>query len=470
MPGGYGLNRRGDFDEIRYSFSNNIWRGDIMKSALIVPPVRDFYFTPQRAAFLGIRTLGLLLNERGVPYEMFNGVRRRGRRESLPASLEHLRPHLGKEYFFGNFYRFGTTEENLAARVREYGPDIIFITSIAFCYAEEAMRTAHACKELMPDVPVVIGGPGPSVYPEYYLRSSAADYAAAGEAECFIDGFLCDPSSAPGVWYQEGGILNHVEAPDTPCYFRPVLVPLHETADTAYYSTMITRGCPKRCSFCPVWRQFPGFRKAAADDIEEMCAQLKGSGKQVHINFEDDNVTLDFPWFHNVLETVRRCTGGNFSFSMENGSSFAVLDEEKVRVLKEYNVRQMNLSLISANPDILAENRRGRDTGAFEEAVRLLDRYKIPVIAYIIAGLKGESRNSVMEGVRFLERLPVLIGISAYYPVPGIEGYEDRSFFDAIPPRQCAGSAFMPWHDISTPELVDIFIAARRINVVKGWR
>jgi len=438
-----------------------------MKAALVVPPVRDFYFTPQRAAFLGVRTLAALLKERDIPHALISGVRQRGRREPLPDSLEHLRPHVGKTYFFEHFYRFGVTEDNLAAQVRDYGADIIFITSIAFCYAEEAMRTANACKALMPGVPVVIGGPGPSVYPEYYLRNSAADFAVTGEAEHFMKGFPGDLHSAPGVWYREGGTIRHSGTPDTPCSFRPLLVPLRETAGTAYYSTMITRGCPQRCSFCPVWRQFPGFRKAAADDIEEMCAQLRGSAKHVHINFEDDNVTLDFPWFHNVLDTVRRCTGGNFSFSMENGSSFAVLDEEKVRILKEYNVRQMNLSLISANPDILAGNRRGRDTGAFEEAVRLLDRHGIPVIAYIIAGLKGESRDSVMEGVRFLERLPVLTGISAYYPVPGIEGFEDRSFFDAIPPRQCTGSAFMPWHDIDTPELVDIFIAARRINLGK---
>ncbi|HQP49315.1 MAG TPA: radical SAM protein [Spirochaetota bacterium] len=438
-----------------------------MKAALVVPPVRDFYFTPQRAAFLGVRTLAMLLKERGVPHAVINGVRQRGRREPLPGSLAHLSPHVGKKNFFGNFYRFGVTEDNLAVQVRDYGADIVFITSIAFCYAEEAMRTADACKALMPGIPVVVGGPGPSVYPGYYLRNCAADFAVTGEAEHFMEGFPGDLRSAPGVWYREGDILKHTEAPETPCSFRPVLVPLHESADTAYYSTMITRGCPKRCSFCPVWRQFPGFRKAAADDIGEMCSPLMGSAKKVHINFEDDNVTLDFPWFHNVLETVRRCTGGNFSFSMENGSSFAVLDEEKVRVLKEYNVRQMNLSLISANPDILAENRREKGTGAFEEAVRLLDRHGIPVVAYLIAGLKGETRASVMEGVRFLERLPVLIGISAYYPVPGIEGYEDRSFFDAIPPRQCAGSAFMPWHDIDTPDLVDIFIASRRINLGK---
>nr|HPJ37245.1 hypothetical protein [Spirochaetota bacterium] len=87
-----------------------------MKAALVVPPVRDFYFTPQRAAFLGVRTLAALLKERDIPHALISGVRQRGRREPLPDSLEHLRPHVGKKYFFEHFYRFGVTEDNLAAQ------------------------------------------------------------------------------------------------------------------------------------------------------------------------------------------------------------------------------------------------------------------------------------------------------------------------------------------------------------------
>jgi len=74
-----------------------------MRVAIVIQPVRDFYFTPQRASFLGAHTLSEILRRNRVDHHVFNAVRGRGRSIPLPVELNYLSPYLGSRHFFSGY-------------------------------------------------------------------------------------------------------------------------------------------------------------------------------------------------------------------------------------------------------------------------------------------------------------------------------------------------------------------------------
>ena len=356
-----------------------------MRIALAVPPVEDFYFSPRRASFLGLHTLIRILGRYGADYRIFNGVRVKGRPIPLPEELSHLVPHIGKEFFFKNYYRFGITVEHLPDQIAAFRPDHVFIHSFAFCYAREAVDLTEACRKRLPKSLIVLGGAGPAVYPEYYLKRSSCDYVAGAEAERILPVYLKNPVAAPGLHFRNKTPIGLKESSPGPG-FEPVMVSMGNRGNIDYYSTMVTRGCPHHCSFCSVKQQFPGFRKAGRDAVSSLFQSLDRNNWS-HVNFEDDNLTHDFIYLRELLELLKHHSGNRYSFSMENGTSFHNLDGEKIEILKGYHLRQLNLSLISLHKETLKDMRRDYDEGDFRAIVNICHSADIPVIAYLISGL-----------------------------------------------------------------------------------
>ncbi len=390
----------------------------------------------------------------------------RGRESPLPPELSYLSPHLGREGFFKRYYRFGPTPERLAADAAAWNPDHVLITSFAFCYAAEAIETADACRKLNPSTIISMGGAGVSAYPEYFLRHSGADYAVAGEADGTILEFLREPFSVPGVYYRQGDDIRTTGTAKPPHEFFPVVKAMHVSAGVSYFSSMLTRGCPMGCAFCSARLHMPGFRKPSLDCVDEAFRVIDGASGRVHLNIEDDTIAHDFDFLLSVLELLRKRSPGA-SFSMENGVDYRTLDADRVRRLARMGLSKLNMSLVSLNDGVMKNYGRRSLPEHFEEVVLAASEAGVPVTAYLIAGLRGETAESVEESLRYLEKLPVLIGISPFYPVPGIAGFEDRSVFDGIPPRLCAGTAFYPWYSLTTEELVDTFRRARISNLAR---
>jgi len=169
-----------------------------------------------------------------------------------------------------------------------------------------------------------------------------------------------------------------------------------------------------------------------------------------------------------ALDILDRCSGGNYSFSMENGVDFRTLNDDILKLLKRRNLSKLNISLVSA--DVRTALRCGRryTRDEFIRVVHVSSSLGIPVTAYLICGLPGEGYDRINAGVDFLAQLSVLIGISIFYPVPGIEGFTDTGIFDKLSPLLCRGSSFHPWNDCTIEELVHTFMRVRALNMSKS--
>ena len=461
------------------------------RAAIIIPPIRDFYFTRHRFSALGAHIVEKILLSAGLHTELLNFplMNIRGAPLPLPGALNHLEPYLianetGKLSFFTELRRFGPSADQCVSMIGKANPDICFFSVFAFCYADDAIDLACAVKKNMPGVPVVMGGAGPSAYPEYFLRNFSIDYVLAGEAEASLEKFLQrinrdtpDFPVVPNLWWKiQDKIQRHLVTGAAKS--DRIIVPLEKsarTSKTVTFSTSLSRGCPKRCAFCSSrFAHGAEFRTAPEGSIsralKELGPELVPKNKQVIINFEDDNLLADEPFLKSAVSLFRKRIPG-VQFVAENGIDHSFLSPELCGWLIDNGMKKFNLSLGSIDPGILARGRRFIDLERYEQVIRLLERNQVPNVTYFICGFKEDTLETTLNNLVYLHKLPTLIGISPYYAVPGLSGFENRSVFDCLPSSLCLGAAIFPWNNsLSTKIMITAFRLARFSNLLKSHR
>lgn len=426
------------------------------RACIVAPPVEDFYFTPHRFSSLGARIVADMLRRAGweVSLLLLPAAENGTGELPLPSWLKHLQPSIlsgerGPLAFFSRYRRFGPDIARCAAMVLETTPEVVFLAVFAFAYADSALALARELKRLRPRLHIVAGGAGATVAPWYFTASgSGVDEILAGEAELSLRNWI-DGSEVEGEI--EAAIA---QLPDRRA-FR--------------VTTMLTRGCPKRCSFCAnhlchgrSFRRIPAERAMAA--FESLADPPPGA--RVSINFEDDNVLYARSYFFDLLSRLRR-RYGNPRFSAENGLDYQRLDEETVRHLVDLGFEQFNLSLGTVDPQLLELNRRHARPERLREALFAIDSLGKPAVTYFICGLPGDSTASVVDSLLFIAGLPTRSGISLFYPVPGLPGFEAPEQFRSHPAGLCAGSSAYPWSgSLTTAQMVTAFRLSRLVNLV----
>lgn len=435
-----------------------------MRAAIVVPPIEDFYYSPRRASSIGARVVDAVLRRSSCQTVFFDFPASRGRpaRLPLPDALRHLAPYVlsgerGPTSFFTGYKRFGPSDEECACLILDSGADAAFFSVFAFAYADTAISLARAIKNKAPGFPIVIGGAGYSVIPEYFLRSCAFDAGLVGEAETVLPDFL-GGEGIPSAKRPTGKKGLEIE---------PIVTVTYEKRDAVFASTVVSRGCPKQCSFCSTAAtQGTRFRKAEIGGIIEAVSALP-AGKRLFLNFEDDNALVDPDFFFAVIDGVRALRPDAL-FSAENGLDYSLLDEPALDRLIASGFRQFNLSLASTDPDVLASMNRGGDPRLLARLCAEIAERGIPSVVYFISALPGDSPERTIDAIRFIAGLPSLVGISPFYPVPGIVGYEDKNAFVDAPSIRCAGSSCLPWNGtLTTAQIVTAFRIARLANLAK---
>ncbi|MDR3200106.1 MAG: hypothetical protein LBT68_01495, partial [Spirochaetales bacterium] len=89
-------------------------------------------------------------------------------------------------------------------------------------------------------------------------------------------------------------------------------------------------------------------------------------------------------------------------------------------------------------------------------------------VSYFIAGLETDSPQTITRHLAFLAKAPTLAGISLFYPVPGISGFDPPPDTLRRHPGLARGSLAYPWTgSLSTGQLVTAFRLSRLVNLMK---
>ncbi|MCX7725830.1 MAG: radical SAM protein [Chitinispirillaceae bacterium] len=460
-----------------------------LKIAVVIPPIEDFYLTPHRLSNAGARIVFEIIKEENfdtILIDAFEDVNKK-RCQPLASSLYYLKDfiipaEIGKTSFFTKFHHFGQSYEELAEKVLNYKPDVCMISCFAFCYLKPLIKLAEIIKKRNKSIIIVAGGGGVTVYSDYFLRNSSIDFTLGGEAEVslipfinFLKGIVRKPEEVPFLGWKEGEkrFYSPIKKFTHHSEIKPIIVKTNSLSKKVSYSLFLARGCNFSCRFCSsILIHGNCFRHCDEEQLENYLENLKKENHhenmKININLEDDNLLCDYDFLLKVLKICKKYFPKS-TFTAENGIDYRLLSPKRCQELINYGFRQFNFTLGNISSEIMAKVKRENRVELYQSLLSEAKKYSIPVITYLICGFPEDTKENIGESIKYLIFSDTIIGISLFYPVPGIFGFDNIKFFDNIDPQLCCGASAYSWSkNIDTKTLITAFRLVRFINLLKS--
>jgi len=323
---------------------------------------------------------------------------------------------------------------------------------------EKARGVVNACR--LGEVPVVLGGPGYSIFPREALKYLGADMGIAADGEGAFCSLIERLETGSDLADLAGLYLPGREGID-PDFSRPLsdcAVPveyLGGCADPAnpdiWVPVQSRRGCPNACSYCSTFLiQGKTIRSTPPELVVEGVERLAQRG--FHRFFFVDN-SFNIPRAH-ALELCRLLRQLKPPVAWRCILYPEKVDEDLVEAMARAGCCQVSLGFESGDERVLEQMNKRFSPGDVRHTVDLLAHHGIQRLGFLLLGGPGETRQSVERSLAFadslgLEGLRTTIGLRIYPHTPleqrAIEDGIIERDRDLLRPRFYLAPALDPW-------------------------
>ncbi|MFH0801963.1 MAG: radical SAM protein [bacterium] len=347
--------------------------------------------------------------------------------------------------------RWREDNQGMVNRILRTEPHIIGMSTYSVGF-DNILDMCSMLRNRAPKIPVIWGGPHITSLPE--SLPPEVDVGVIGEGEeTFIelaDGYASSGkfegewlASVKGISFRDGdkvrvnerrlmkSNLDHLPLPDylildMDWYTAPKRFLVMKGI---YRGTTIisSRGCPYRCIYCQASRQWELIRYHSPEYVVENIRFLRSTYPRINaINIVDDLFTANRARLEKIVEMVRS-EGLHRGISFNVNSRANLVDEESLKLLKAMNVVQIGYGFESNSPGILSYLKKNTVTVEDNErAAKLTNNYCIGVGGQFMLGTPGETRDDIMETIRFIRKFRMSHAhLSITTPLPGTELWED---------------------------------------------
>ena len=368
-------------------------------------------------------------------------------------------------------------EERVTAKLESEKPDVIGLGGIITQYSR-IRQMAKVCKQVYPDVPIVLGGGIASSMPDFMVDRLPADIAVQEEGDVTLSEVLhrlelgASLEGVRGIAYRSevrkgewkvcnNGLRPSVQARGKGMDFLPWPLrepwPLDEvykvnpvghlnwktkwldgrsTEPNQYSESMIaSRGCPyavHACDYCYAAYLGQQYRLRSPRDIVDEMEFLKERYGLAYIHFLDDLMMTDYRWaleFCKELQERREKRG--FEITWGGTCRTNIIADDVLRARREgrrnileqaheVGMRQAGYGVESASPTILKSiDKSGQTVEKMEIAIRETQRVLGYADCSFMIGSPGESRETMQETVEFCKKVglrPEVFFFTTAYP------------------------------------------------------
>ena len=306
-----------------------------MRILLIDPPFKRFTGYVNNFFPIGLATLAAVLSQKGFEVKIMD-VDALAKGSDINFSDEYRRLQL---YVEGINDRQHPAWDDIRQVVADFNPEIIGITVMTQKFGA-AVSVARTCKEVKPAVPIIAGGPHPTIDAEQVLQEESFDFVVRGEGEyAFLD-LACALKSngategITGLSFKRNGLIVHNPAREfvkdldaIPFPDRDKLMSVEKYSSEDMGVIMSSRGCPFRCTYCfHMWNRRVRFR-SAENVVDEIQLVKEKYGTQ-QFAFKDDTFTVNRKRLEELCDLlIKRQLGVNW----ECTTRVDVLDEERLK-------------------------------------------------------------------------------------------------------------------------------------------
>ncbi len=408
-------------------------------------------------------------------------------------------PHLGLAYLAAvserrgdevRIYDADVEDQPLADVLHEFKPHLIGITANT-PQVKQAWRTAAAIKKEM-DIPIVLGGPHPSVVSEDLdfesLRQPAVDLVVRGEGEgpwleisntieSFIrdQGFqtgdfarrLMDPAidlfreikstsykTSDGQLHRnpDGPVIADLDSLPWPAYhlFKMDRYTNLQPATDAVpgersFSILTSRGCPYRCTFCSQSIMPIKWRARSPENVIEEWRHLVRDLGALEIGVLDDSANIRKNRLHQLADLLIAERLNHVPWIFVNGIRANLADYDLLVKLKKAGLKRTAFGVETGDEQMIIKIDKHVDHDTIRQAFKNAKAAGIETIGFFIIGLPGDTRETMQKTIDFaIELDPMIANFSMMTPYPGtivyeqvkkhgrflVQDWEDYVFFD----------------------------------------
>jgi len=343
-----------------------------------------------------------------------------------------LRNHLQKQGFEAEVVNFFNYDKAKLKRLLARNPRAVAITTTFYIDSAPVAEIVKFVRQHNPAVKIIAGGPHilnlasdldeatlgyvfKSIGADIYIIDSQGEQTLARVAAKLRE---TDPdlSAIPNLYYADAtDRLRRTErkaeqndldenSVDWSRFDNDLITPI------AYLRT--ARSCPFKCTFCNYPTMAGAHTLGSVEALERELRQLHAAGT-TDVVFIDDTFNVPLPRFKNIL---RMMIANGFGFRWVSFFRCSNADEEAIALMRESGCQGVLLGIESGDQRQLEYMNKAAKLPRYEWGIQQLNQHGIASFVSLICGFPGETRESVMNTIQFIEKTkPTFFNVQLYF-------------------------------------------------------
>jgi radical SAM superfamily enzyme YgiQ (UPF0313 family) len=296
--------------------------------------------------------------------------------------------------------------------------DLIFVTSLMTYWASGVNETIDIIKEILPSVPVVLGGIYASLCTEHAKKNSMADFVIPGAGFENLNKIIKD--------YTRFDMEFEYDIDAKNCFDELPYPALDLQNKIAYAPVLTSIGCPFDCDYCASSYLAPKFIRRSPEsvfnEIEHWYSKyrvknfafyddalLTNGEKYAHILFEKIIDSKIKPWFHTP-----------------NALHVKEITKKVSELLFKAGFKTIRLGLETTDFKDRQFDRKVKEDEFYKAVANLKEAgfTKDQIGAYLLCGLPGQSFDNVEESFLKVKKAGIQPTLAYYTPIPHTKMWE----------------------------------------------
>lgn len=364
-----------------------------------------------------------------------------------PIGLLHLASEIRHEHevIIKDYSGKEISVKKIGPEIRRINPDIIGIRVLTGPGIQRALIVSRAGKKL--NIPIIWGGPHPTILPKQTLENKNIDAVCIGEGEYTIKDLTTYFKSwgkkkivlGAGIKTKDGKIKifppQHkiVDFNKLPLPSWDLLEDINRYFPEKKHNELplsTTRGCAFRCGFCHnsqknVKKYLGCYRIAPAERaIEELkFVQSLTKNKIDYLDVGEDLHLISYEYAKEFCQAIKG--SGIPHLKWNTSTRYSMLDEKTVNLIAKHNCKRILLGVESGSRRIQDLNGKVVELKHAIKIAKLLRKKKIFVTNAYIFGHPTETEKELKLTLEYIKKIPADENlIQLYRPMPGTPYFE----------------------------------------------
>jgi len=317
-----------------------------------------------------------------------------------------------------SYCRYGIDTDVFRVELGRYPEtDIVLISSMMTYWYPGVFEAIKIVKEMLPGVPVVLGGKYASLCYDHAVTNSGADYVICGRGEKKILEIFQKLFDEDIIFEPDEDNLDSLPYPAFDLLGKIDQVPI-----------ITSLGCPYRCSYCSSHILKKNFvRRDPIKVVDEIEHWQKNFGV-IDFSFYDDALLISskkmiIPLLQEVKRRKLVCR-----FHCPNGLHLREIDSQLSEILYDSGFKTIRFGFETADFQIQKETGGKVKNEELRQAVIYLKKagYKTDDIGvYLLCGIPGQKTADVMQSIDFVLKCGAKPMLAEYSPIPGTRMWTD---------------------------------------------